>query len=306
MQLGYVGLGKMGKNMVLRLIETGHQVVAWNRSPEPRQEVAVAGAQVTSTISDLIDQLSKPRTIWLMLPAGTVTEQMIATLSPLLDEGDTIINGANEFYKQAQIQGQQLEKQGIHFLDAGVSGGPAGARNGACVMVGGRQDIFTQHEELFKAISAPEAYQFFPGYGAGHFVKMIHNGIEYGMMQALAEGFDILKHSPFDIDVEQAARIYNNSSVIESRLMGWLYAGYKAYGSDLEPVSGSAGSGGKAGMEKSEAKWTLDVADELKIPAEVINQSVNARIKSQQQPNYQGKVINTLRNQFGGHSIKDS
>lgn len=303
MQIGYLGLGKMGKNMVLRLLEKGHQVVAWNRSEAPRQEVAMAGATAVDTIEALVKALKPPRVIWLMLPAGEVNEATISQLSELLSPGDTIIDGANEFYKEAIRRANVLQAKEIQFLDAGVSGGPGGARHGACVMIGGERKTFQALETLFKDISAPNAYKFFQGNGAGHFVKMVHNGIEYGMMQAIAEGFDIIKQSEFNLDLEQVADIYNNGSVIESRLMEWMQSGYQTYGSELESISGAAGSGGAAGMDKSEAKWTLDVAQGLHLPAQVIKKSVEARINSQQQPNYQGKVINTLRNQFGGHSV---
>lgn len=304
MQLGYIGLGKMGKNMALRLVEKGHDLVVWNRSAEPTQELAQAGAQVAATLEELVQQLAAPRTVWVMLPAGEATQAMIDTLAATLQPGDTIINGANEFYQQTRQHGRSLKDKGIHFLDAGVSGGPAGARNGACLMIGGDQEVFDRHQDLFRDIAAPDAYQFFPGFGAGHFVKMVHNGIEYGMMQAIAEGFDILKHAEYTLDLENVAKIYSNRSVIESRLVSWLLSGLEEYGQDLGNISGSAGSGGAAGMAQSEAKWTLDVARTQSTPAPVIEASVAARLQSQKEPNFQGKIINALRNQFGGHEAK--
>lgn len=304
MQLGYIGLGKMGKNMALRLVEKGHDLVVWNRSAEPTQELAQAGAQVAATLKELVESLTPPRTIWLMLPAGEPTQTVLNTIDPLLESNDTVINGANEHYQQAQHHAKRLAAKGAHFLDAGVSGGPAGARNGACLMIGGDQEVFDRHEQLFADIAAPDAYQFFPGAGAGHFVKMVHNGIEYGMMQAIAEGFDILKHAEYTLDLENVAKIYSNRSVIESRLVSWLLSGLEEYGQDLGNISGSAGSGGAAGMAQSEAKWTLDVARTQSTPAPVIEASVAARLQSQKEPNFQGKIINALRNQFGGHEAK--
>lgn len=304
MKIGYIGLGKMGKNMVLRLLEQNHEVVAWNRSPEPLSEVAKAGAIVTQSISELVEKLSDQRIIWVMLPAGDPTQDVITKLENLLDSSDIVINGANEHYKVAQRHAKNLEARGIEFIDAGVSGGPSGARNGACVMIGGKRSVFEKIEPLFAAISAPKAYQFFDGVGAGHFVKMVHNSIEYGMMQALAEGYEVLKKSEYDLDLELVSRIYNNRSVIESRLVDWVQHGYEKYGIELDEISGVAGSGGAAGMEKSEAKWTVDVAKDQGTQITVIEDSINARLSTQETPSYQGKFINMLRNQFGGHSLK--
>ena len=304
MQLGYIGLGKMGKNMAMRLVEKGHDLVVWNRSLGPVQELLHVGAKSAATIEELIQKLAAPRTLWVMLPAGDATETMLDTLADHLESGDTIINGANEYYLESKRHALDWHAKGVHFLDAGVSGGPAGAKNGACVMVGGEQHAFDRLEQLFADIAAPGAYQFFPGAGAGHFVKMVHNGIEYGMMQAIAEGFDILKRADYNLDLEAVARIYNHRSVIESRLVGWMLSGFQDFGQNLTNISGSAGSGGAAGMTQSEAKWTLDVATEQATPTPVIQASVDARLQSQKEPNFQGKVINALRHQFGGHEVK--
>jgi 6-phosphogluconate dehydrogenase len=181
-------------------------------------------------------------------------------------------------------------------MDAGVSGGPGGARRGASVMVGGREEDFERLEDLFAAIAAPAAYQFFEGYGAGHFVKMVHNGIEYGMMQALAEGFTILKKSEYQLDLSKVAEIYNNGSVIESRLVGWLQSGLKVFGEDLKGVSGSVGHTG-------EGEWTVKTAEAMKIKADIIAAALEFRKKSASSPSYTGQVLSALRNQFGGHSL---
>ncbi len=298
MQIGYIGLGKMGKNMVLRLLEKGHEVVAWNRSPEPRTEVATAGARTTETIEELVKKLSTPRLIWLMLPAGEVTKNMIRQLSEMLNEGDALIDGANSFYKDTQEMAKILTAKHIHFIDAGVSGGPAGAHNGACLMVGGDEDTFKKYEPLFRDIAAPDAYRFFVGNGAGHFGKMVHNGIEYGMMQALAEGFTVLHDSPFKINLLKAAEIYNNRSVIESRLVGWLQSGLQKNGVELQTISGSVAQSG-------EGKWTVETAKDLGIPTPIISGSLDFRLESQKNPSYTGKILSTLRNEFGGHEVKE-
>ncbi len=298
MQIGYIGLGKMGKNMVLHLLEKGHQVVAWNRSPEPRQEVAAAGAVAMDTVEELVQKLSEPRIVWLMLPAKDVTNEMIQKLTGLLSKDDILIDGGNSHYKDTIKNAEVLAPTGIRFMDVGVSGGPAGARTGACLMIGGSEQAYTKLESLFADIASPDAYRFFPGSGAGHFVKMVHNGIEYGMMQAIGEGFEVLKRSPYKIDLMKAAQIYNNRSVIESRLVGWLESGYKKRGVELSEVSGSVSHSG-------EGQWTVEAAKELDVLVPIIEGSLEFRIHSQNTPSYTGKVVSLLRNEFGGHQVEE-
>lgn len=297
MQLGYIGLGKMGKNMVLHLLEKKHQIVAWNRSPEPRAQVAAAGATVVESVEELIAALPAPRVLWLMLPAGDVTKEMIAKLADLLHTGDTVIDGANSFYKNTVEMAALLEPKGIRFIDVGVSGGPNGARNGACLMIGGNQAAFDAFEPLFVDIAAPGAYRFFPGNGAGHFVKMVHNGIEYGMMQAIGEGFEVLRASNFNLNLVDTAEIYNNRSVIESRLVGWLVSGYAKNGVELANISGAVAHSG-------EGQWTVETAKELGVSVPIIEGSLQFRIDSQQKPSYTGQVVSVLRNEFGGHKVE--
>ncbi|PIR59152.1 MAG: 6-phosphogluconate dehydrogenase (decarboxylating) [Candidatus Pacebacteria bacterium CG10_big_fil_rev_8_21_14_0_10_56_10] len=297
MQLGYIGLGKMGKNMALRLVEKGHQLVVWNRSPEPRQEVAAAGAVAVETVEELVGQLRPPRVVWLMLPAGDVTGQMVEQLVGLLTAGDTVIDGANSNYNHTIKRAEMLSERQLRFLDAGVSGGPAGARQGACVMIGGDEQTFRQLEQLFQDIAAPEAYQFFAGAGAGHFVKMVHNGIEYGMMQAIGEGFEVMKRSPFNLDLQQVARVYNRQSVITSRLIGWLESGYLKHGPDLTSISGEVSHSG-------EGQWTVEAARELGVAVPIIEEALQFRIDSQGNPSYTGQVVSVLRNEFGGHDVE--
>lgn len=298
MQIGYIGLGKMGKNMVLRLLEHDHQIIAWNRSPEAVAEVTMVGAKGAESVEKLVEQLSGQRTIWLMLPAGQITEDMIALLTPLLNEGDTIIEGGNAFFKDSRRRAASLAKKGINFIDVGVSGGPSGARNGACLMIGGTRENYEQHLELFKSIAAENAYQFFEGPGAGHFIKMVHNGIEYGMMQAIGEGCSVIKFSEYDINLIDVAGIYNKGSVIESRLVGWLKSGLEQYGMEMSGISGSVAHSG-------EGAWTVDTAHELDVEVPIIEGSLNFREQSQTQPSFTGKIVSLLRNQFGGHDVSE-
>ncbi len=297
MKLGYIGLGKMGKNMVLRLLEKGHEVVAWNRSPEPRAEVAEAGAVAAENVEAMVAALAAPRVVWLMLPAQEVTDQMLTQLLPLLSPGDTIIDGSNSFFKDTERRAATVTGQGLKFMGVGTSGGPAGARNGACLMIGGQVADFESLEPLFKDLAAPGAYQFFPGAGAGHFVKMVHNGIEYGMMQAIAEGFALMKASQYPLDLEQVAHIYQQRSVIESRLVGWTESGFQAHGPELSEISSTIGHLG-------EGEWTVKTAHELGIPVPVIEGAFNFRLESSQNPSFTGKIVSMLRGQFGGHSVK--
>lgn len=298
MHIGYIGLGKMGKNMVLRLLEQGIEITAWNRSAEPVKEVVAAGAKAAMNIPDLVSSLPERKIVWVMLPAN-VTQEVIERLVSLLSKDDIIIDGANSHYKESQKKGELCAKHRIKYIDIGVSGGPSGARNGACCMVGGDSDSFALVEPLVKAASAPHAYQHFPGLGAGHFVKMVHNGIEYGMMQAIAEGFTIMKQSDYNLNLEDVTKIYNNRSVVESRLIGWTQSGFEKYGQDLEEFSGSIGHLG-------EGKWTVETAEEMGIPVPVIADSFKFRLDSTDNPSYTGKVVQMLRNQFGGHTEKDT
>ncbi len=295
-KIGYIGLGKMGKNMVLRLLEHGWSVVAYNRSPEPIKEMEEKGAQGAYSIKEVVGILESPRLIWLMVP-HQVVDAVLEELVPILEEGDVVIDGGNSNYKQSIRREQELKEKNIKFLDAGVSGGPVGAREGACTMVGGSKNTFQYYEELFKDISAKDAYAHMGHGGAGHFVKMVHNGIEYGMMQAIGEGIEVLKKSDFNLSLTGVARIYNNRSVIESRLTGWLQKGFEEYGEDLKEISGKVSASG-------EGLWTVEAAKELGVPVPIIEGSLKFREQSQDNPSYTGQVVSALRNQFGGHEVR--
>lgn len=293
MQIGYIGLGKMGLNMVQRMLEKKHEVVVYNRSPEPLEQAKKAGAITTHSFEELVKNCKAPRLIWIMVSHQAVDE-MIQHLLPFMEPGDTIIDGGNSPYKDSIRRAKELDQKQINFMDVGTSGGPAGARNGACLMIGGRQETFNRYEPLFKDLAVENGYALMGEAGAGHFVKMVHNGIEYGMMQALAEGFAVMKASPFKLDLSKIAEVYNHKSVVESRLVGWLKSGYDKYGKELESISPTVAHSG-------EGQWTIDAAKEYGIEVPIIEGSLEFRKQSTENPSYTGKILSTLRNQFGGH-----
>jgi 6-phosphogluconate dehydrogenase len=296
-EIFYIGLGKMGLNMTKRLVQKGWKVIGYDASESMREKAREEGIQVVETLKEGGRMFSlKPRCFWIMVP-HTVVEKVLEELSDILCEGDVVIDGGNSPFKESLRRHKELSQKGIHYLDAGTSGGPGGAESGACVMIGGERKIFEVYEELFKDISAPDAYKFFGSPGSGHFVKMVHNGIEYGMMQAIAEGFALMKQSPFDLNLREVANLYNHKSVVESRLVGWLEEGMKRYGEDLEMLSGEVSHSG-------EGQWTVDIAKEWKVPVDNIEQSLNFRKQSQGNPSYIGKLLTAMRNAFGGHSIQ--
>ena len=232
------------------------------RTQQKLEQEGLVGAH---SLSELAGKLSKPRLIWLMSP-HKVVDEILDELIPLLDAGDTVIDGGNSPYKESIRRSKGLSAKGINFLDAGVSGGPGGARNGACLMVGGEKELYKKYEQLFRDLSVKDGCGYMGKSGAGHFVKMIHNGIEYGMMQALGEGFEIMKKSPFSLDMLSVAEIYNHGSVIESRLVGWLAEAYAKFGDGLNADECCSGKVSHSG----EGQWTVDAARELGIPAEII------------------------------------
>lgn len=295
MKLGYIGLGKMGFNMVERLLEKSHDVVAFDRNPDAIKAVKSKGAQTADILAALVSALPSPRLVWIMVPHQAV-DAVLKELAPLLAKGDVVIDGGNSPYKESIRRAQELEAKGIDFLDAGVSGGPAGARSGACIMAGGRKEVFQKFEALFRDLSVPDGYGYMGRSGAGHFVKMVHNGIEYGMMEALAEGFAVLKASPFQLNLGNIADLYNHKSVIESRLVEWLRQAYEQHGDELRDVSGAAAQSG-------EGAWTVEAGNEFGIPMPIIKGALDFRIQSQNHPSYTGKIVSALRHQFGGHEV---
>lgn len=294
--IGYIGLGKMGRNMVERLTNAEWRVVAYDTMPSNVAEAAKLGAEGAVSPQAVLEQISSPRLVWLMVPHQAV-DQVLSEITPYLQAGDTVVDGGNSNYKETMRRAEALAEKGVHYLDAGTSGGPGGAKEGACVMVGGEKKIFEKYEALFRDIAAPDAYAYMGESGAGHFVKMVHNGIEYGMMQAIAEGFEVLKVSSFNLDLVEVARIYNNKSVIESRLTGWLEKGLREEGVELANISGSVAASG-------EGLWTVEAAKELNVSVPIIDGSLRFRERSQNNPSFTGKVLSLLRNQFGGHETK--
>ncbi len=298
-RVGVVGLGKMGAGLAEQLLEKQWQVVGYNRSAGPRERLAELGLTPAATLKELVAALPAPRVVWVVLPAGAVVDEVLFGadgLATLLDSGDTVIDGGNSYYKDAEPRARRLQERGIRFLDVGISGGPAGARYGACLMVGGEEGAFRDLESLFRTVSIPDGYQWFRGLGAGHFVKMVHNGIEYGMMQAIAEGVDILRHSSYQLNLEHVAEIYQNGSVIESRLVEWLRRAIVLHGPDFAHVSGTVAHTG-------EGAWTVEAARELGIKAAIIEGSLEFRKASATNPSYAGQVLSALRGQFGGHAL---
>jgi 6-phosphogluconate dehydrogenase len=297
-EIAYIGLGKMGANMVERLLDHGWDVTAFDPSEDARKKVEVLGAKVVSSASSIASYFNSetPRIIWVMVP-HSVVDDVLKELAPNLKKGDIIIDGGNSFYKDSIRRGEELKKLGIHYLDVGVSGGPSGARNGACLMIGGEKTAYKELVGLFSDISVAGGYDYMGELGAGHFVKMIHNGIEYGMMQAIAEGFAVMQKWREGLDLERIAHLYNNGSVIESRLVYWLKEAYRIHGTQLSDISGTVAHSG-------EGDWTVQASKELGIPVPVIESALQFRIDSEKDPSYTGQIVSALRNQFGGHDVK--
>lgn len=297
MELGIVGLGRMGSNIARRLLKNGHRVVAYDRTPRTVDGLMAEGAEGTFTLSDLAKMLSAPRTIWLMVPAGDIVTKSIAGLVPHLASGDTLIDGGNSNYKDSVRRAQELQAHGLHFLDVGTSGGIWGLELGFCLMVGGEKAVFDRIEPIFKALAPQEGYAYVGPSGAGHFAKMIHNGIEYGLMQAYAEGFEILRaQKGFRFDVRQMARLWNHGSVIRSWLLE-LTGRILEQNPDLEDIRGYVEDSG-------EGRWAVLEAIDSDVPAPVITLSLLQRFRSRQEESYSAKIIAALRNEFGGHVVR--
>lgn len=296
-EIAYVGLGKMGKNMVLRLLEHGWKVHAYDTDKKIIAEVVKAGATPLTSLAHIKTQLSAPRLVWVMVPAGEPVDEVIfgkEGLTTILEKNDIIIDGGNSFYEDTVRRASKLKNKKIRFMDIGTSGGPRGAREGACLMIGGDKKLSKELEPLYQDLASPEAYAYFGPSGSGHFVKMVHNGIEYGMMQAIAEGFSLMKKSPFHLNMETIAQLYNRRSVVESRLVGWLKDGFDEYGEELKAISGTVGATG-------EGEWTVKTAKKMNIPVPIIEGAYQFRVQSKKNPSYTGQLLSVMRNQFGGH-----
>jgi 6-phosphogluconate dehydrogenase len=296
MELGMIGLGRMGANMAERLVLAGHQVISYDRSPDAIQRVVDKGAVGAHSLADFVKQLTPPRAIWLMVPAGDPVDQTIELLLPLLFKGDILIDGGNSSYKDSIRRAEKLKSQGINFVDAGTSGGIWGLKLGYCMMVGGEKEVVERLEPIFNTLAPKGGYLHVGPHGAGHFVKMIHNGIEYGMMQAYGEGFELLKASQFDLDLANIAHLWNQGSVVRSWLLELAESAFSK-DPDLASIRGYVEDSG-------EGRWTVQEAIERNVPAPVLMLSLFARFASRQEDSFSAKVVAALRNEFGGHAVK--
>jgi 6-phosphogluconate dehydrogenase len=296
MQLGMIGLGRMGANMTERLLRGGHKLITYDRSPEAIQRCVDKGAAGAHSLADFVKQLSLPRAIWLMVPSGEPVDLTIEQLLPSLLENDIIIDGGNSHYKDSVRRAGKLKQLGIHFVDAGTSGGIWGLQEGYCLMIGGEKAIVDQLEPIFKTLAPENGFAHVGASGAGHFAKMVHNGIEYGMLQAYGEGFEMLKASPFEFDLGKISHLWNQGSVVRSWL---LQLAENAFAKDpqLSSIRGYVGDSG-------EGRWTVLEAVEREIPASILTLSLFARFASRQDDSFSAKVIAALRNEFGGHAVK--
>ena len=297
MQIAMIGLGRMGMNMVRRLLKGNHQVIAYNRSPNKTDEIVKEGAMGAYSLPELVGKLSPPRVVWLMLPAGPAIDDHLDQLKDLLSAGDILLDGGNTYYKDDIRRAEMLAKKGIQFLDAGVSGGIWGLEVGYCLMIGGDKKIYEYLEPIFKTLAPEHGYLYCGATGAGHFVKMVHNGIEYGMMQAYGEGFHILEASPYadSLHYAEVAHLWNQGSVIRSWLLELAEAAFKK-----DPkLSGIRGYVEDSG----EGRWTVQQAVETGVSAPVISLSLFSRFRSREEESYSDKVIAALRREFGGHAV---
>jgi 6-phosphogluconate dehydrogenase len=296
MQIGLIGLGKMGFNLALNMKRNNHEVIAFDLNKNVVQSIASHGIKTTESIEGLVGKLTGKKAVWLMIPSGQPVDEAIQKLTPLLNNGDIIIDGGNSLYKDSVRRAKNLAESGIGYLDCGTSGGMEGALNGVCAMIGGSRDAFSHCEDLFKSISLPDGYLYCGPSGSGHFVKMIHNGIEYGMMQAIAEGFEVMHKSEFNLDLRKVAKVFNHGSVVRSWLME-LTENALTKDPKLESIKGVMHSSG-------EGKWTLETALEKQIATPVIALSVLMRYRSLQDDTFSGKIVAALRNEFGGHAVE--
>jgi len=288
MQLGMIGLGRMGNGMTERLREGGHEVCTYDPKVEER---------TAASLAELRDQLEAPRAFWMMIPAGKITADVFHDLLGLAESGDTIIDGGNSNFRDSKRRYAEAQEKGIHFVDAGVSGGIWGLEVGFCLMVGGDEEPVRRLEPIFETLAPEEGYSHVGPSGAGHFVKMVHNGIEYGLMQSYAEGFEIMDHSEYDFDLHAISGIWRNGSVVRSWLLELLHSAFEQHGGKLEDIAPYVEDSG-------EGRWTILEAINENVPAPVIAASLFARFASRDEIRFSAKVAAALREQFGGHAIR--
>jgi 6-phosphogluconate dehydrogenase len=296
MEIGLVGLGKMGFNLAQNIHNHNHQLTAFDLNTSLVEGIAKKGVKTVASLEALTKSFTGKKVIWLMIPAGNAVDKTIEALKPLLKAGDIIIDGGNSNYKDSIRRANDLSASQVHFLDCGTSGGTEGALHGVCAMIGGDKDAFAICEPLFKDIALPNGYLHCGPSGSGHFVKMIHNGIEYGMMQAIAEGFEVMQKSNFNLNLKEVAGVWNHGSVVRSWLME-LTENALSKDPNLDSIKGVMHSSG-------EGKWTLEHALENQIATPVIALSLMMRYRSLQEDTFSGKIVAALRNEFGGHAVE--
>jgi 6-phosphogluconate dehydrogenase len=296
MRIGMVGLGRMGANMTTRLLRERHEVVVFDVNPAAVQEAAGGGATPTSSLEELVQELDRPRAVWLMVPAGEVTGATIGGLTPLLSEGDVIVDGGNSRYNDTLERARSLADRGIELVDAGTSGGIWGLEEGFCLMIGASDETFGRLEPIFSSLAPKDGYARVGPPGSGHYVKMVHNGIEYALMQAYAEGFELMHRGEFDLDLAAVAELWRHGSVVRSWLLD-LTAVALQKDPDLEALSDWVDDSG-------EGRWTVQTAIEHAVPAPTIALALFARFRSRQEGSFAGKLLAALRNEFGGHAVR--
>ena len=303
MQIGFIGLGRMGSNMVRRLVRDGHEVVAHNRTVEKAVELAneesAAGHKLASaaSVEELVQKLSKPRVAWIMVPAGDATEEQVRELLEHLEAGDTIVDGGNTNFHDDVRRHAMSAEHGVRYVDAGVSGGIWGLANGFCLMVGGEREAVEPIEPAFRSLAPENGYLHAGPPGAGHYVKMVHNGIEYGLMQAYAEGFEIMHASDYPLDLAAISDLWNHGSVVRSWLLELATDAFKKNGADLAELKGWVADSG-------EGRWTVQEAIDRDVPAPIITLSLLERFRSRQDVSFTAKVVAALRREFGGHAVR--
>ncbi|MDQ3962893.1 MAG: decarboxylating 6-phosphogluconate dehydrogenase [Actinomycetota bacterium] len=296
MQIAMVGLGKMGANMTRRLVEGGHNIVVFDIDPSAVKAAEGHGARGTSSLKELVAALDAPRAVWVMVPAGKITDDTIDELASLLELGDVIVDGGNSRYSDSAARAEVLGKQGIGFIDAGTSGGIWGLKEGYCLMIGAQPDDYSRLEPIFKTLAPPDGYERVGPPGSGHFTKMVHNGIEYALMQSYGEGFELLHDSEYDIDIERVARVWQHGSVIRSWLLE-LATNALEGDPDLSDIAAYIEDSG-------EGRWTVETAIDRGVPVPMIATALFARFASRQDVSYAGKLVAALRKEFGGHSVR--
>ena len=296
MNIAFVGLGKMGLGLAKRVLSKGHKVTGFAPSESTREMANQNGIETFSNLLDLVKDLESPKIIWLMVPAGKVTNDIILELSSLLSKSDIIIDGGNSYFKDSIENSNLLSKKGINFIDCGTSGGLMGEKIGYSLMVGGDSEVYQKIQPILEAIAAPDAYEYMGSAGAGHYVKMVHNGIEYGIMQAMSEGFELVKSGYYkDIDLQKVSKVWKNGSIIRSYLMDLAYNAFQK-DPNLDKLSDIVDDNGMG-------RWTVNTAIESGIPAQTITDAVYARFRSKQESSFAGKTLAALRNEFGGHKV---